>query len=93
MRSLSCSITRLFQEVELLVRPALLVESDDAFEHVAELVLVDLGAGLGDHVVDAAAALEAHPLAEQGAVAALGEAARADAERAVFRVLAVPRAR
>ena len=50
---------------------------------MAEFVLVDLGAGLGDHVVDPAAALELHALSEQRAIAAFGEPARPDAERAV----------
>src|SRR5262249_26029145 len=67
---------------------------DDAFQHVAELVVVDLGARLGDDaiapLVPAGIRAELHAFAEERAVAAFGELAGALAERAVL--LAVPMA-
>ena len=59
-------------------REAFGVEPNDALEHVAELVFIDLGAGLGDQRVGAPVPpgrplLQLHSLGEQRAVSALGE--------------------
>ena len=51
---------------------------------MAEFILVDFGAGIGDQIIVATLALGPHAFPEQGAVAAFGEAACPDAEAAML---------
>jgi len=68
---------KLFQEDELLVAQLLVIDLDDAGEHVAELVVEDLMSGRRDQVFDTAAASEPRPFAIERAIAAFGELAAA----------------